>query len=71
MVFLRQAASTKEQQIRCGKDKVADWVVVAIAYEASALDALQRDVLGEDIERHGALTGRYQRTYTASASDLR
>jgi hypothetical protein len=70
-----QAASTKEQQIRGGKDKAADWVLVAIAYEAPALEALQRESLGENIERHGALrgalAGRYQLAYAASASDLR
>lgn len=70
-----QAASTKEQQIRGGKDKAADWIVVALAYEASALDALQRDAFDEDIERHGAranaLAGRYQLAYAASANDLR
>jgi hypothetical protein len=70
-----QAASTKEQQIRGGKDKAADWVVVAIAYEASALDVLQREPLGKDIERHGALSGalagHYQLAYAASAHDLR
>jgi hypothetical protein len=70
-----QAASTKEQQIRGGKDKAADWIVVALAYEASALNALQRDALGKDIEHHGvlpgALPGRYQLAYAASANDLR
>lgn len=69
-----QAASTKEQQIRGGKDKAADWVVVAVAYAASALDALQQEALGEGIERHGAqpgaLAGRYQLAYAASAHDL-
>lgn len=70
-----QAASTKEQMIRGGKDKAADWIVVALAYEASALDVLQRESLGEDIERHGALpgalAGRYQLAYAAGANDLR
>jgi hypothetical protein len=70
-----QAVSTKEQQIRGGKDKTADWVVVAIAYDASALDALQQEALGQGIERHGArpgaLAGRYQLAYAASANDLR
>jgi hypothetical protein len=70
-----QAASTKEQLIRGGKDKAADWVVVAIAYDASALDALQRDSLGKDLERHGALpgalAGRYQLAYAVGANDLR
>jgi hypothetical protein len=70
-----QAASTKEQLIRGGKDKAADWIVTAMAYEASALDALQRDALGKDLEHHGALpgalAGRYQLAYAASANDLR
>jgi hypothetical protein len=70
-----QAASTKEQLIRGGKDKAADWIVVAIAYEASALDALQRDEFGEAIERSGAQAGaladRYQLAYAASANDVR
>ena len=69
-----QAAGTKEQQIRGGKDAVADWVVVAIAYEASALNTLQQEALGKEIERHGALpgalAGRYQLAYAASAHDL-
>lgn len=70
-----QAVSTKEQQIRGGKDKTADWVVVAVAYDTSALDALQQEALGQGIERHGAQPGsmaaRYQLTYAASANDLR
>jgi hypothetical protein len=70
-----QAASTKEQQIRGGEDKAADWVVIATAYETSALEALQRNEFAEDIERHGALpgalAGRYQLAYAASANDLR
>lgn len=70
-----QLARTREQQIRGGKDKAADWIVVAVAYEASALDALQREALGENIERHGALpgsqAGRYQLAYAASANDLK
>jgi hypothetical protein len=70
-----QTASTKEQLIRGGKDKAADWIVVAIAYGAPALDALQQDALGGSIERHGvqagALAGRYQLAYAASANDLR
>jgi len=69
-----QVASTKEQQIRGGKDRAADWVVVALAYEASALEALQREALGDEMERHGALAGalagRYQLAYAASADDL-
>ena len=68
------AASTTEQQIRGGKDKAADWIVVAIAYEAPALDSLQNQTLGQELERHGALpgalAGRYQLAYAASASDL-
>jgi hypothetical protein len=70
-----QAASTREQQIRGGKDKAADWILVAIAYEVSALDALPREAFGEGIERHGALpgalAGRYQLAYAASANDLK
>lgn len=70
-----QVANTKEQQIRGGKDAAADWVGVAMAYEASVLDALQRKSLGENIERRGALpgalAGRYQLAYAASANDLR
>jgi hypothetical protein len=41
------------------------------AYEASALDALQQGSLGEDLERHGALAGRYQLSYAASVHDLK
>ena len=70
-----QTASTKEQLIRGGKDKAADWIVVAIAYGAPALDGLQQDALGGSIERHGAqagaLAGRYQLAYAASDNDLR
>lgn len=69
------APSTKEQQIRGGKDKAADWIVVAMAYEAAALEALQQEAFGEEIERHGtlagALAGRYQLAHAASADDLR
>ena len=69
------AASTKEQQIRGGKDAAADWIVVALTYEASALDALQQEALNKGIERHGAqpgaLAGRYQLAYAASANDLK
>lgn len=70
-----QVASTKEQQIRGGKDKAADWVVIAIAYETTALEALQREAFGKGIERHGALpgalAGRYELAYAASANDLK
>jgi hypothetical protein len=70
-----QAASTREQQIRGGKDGAADWIVLAMAYDASALDALRRGALGESLERHGAqagaLSGRYQLAYAASADDLK
>jgi hypothetical protein len=72
---LRRRRPPTPRKIRGGKDKAAAWIVVAVAYDASALDALQREEFGEDIERHGtlagALVGRYQLSYAASAHDLK
>lgn len=39
-------AGTTEQQIRGGRDAVADWVVVATGYTRAVLEILQRGKLG-------------------------
>lgn len=69
-------AATTEQQIRGGKDAVADWIVVAIGYERQALQALQHGKLSQPaIEaagaRPGAIADLYQLSYTAVAGDLK
>jgi hypothetical protein len=68
-------AATTEQQIRGGKDAVADWIVVASGYDITALQTLQRGKLASSaIEaagaRPGAIVGLYQLSYTAVAGDL-
>lgn len=68
-------AATTEQQIRGGKDAVADWIVVAIGYDIAALQALQQgklhqQAIGEAGARPGAIAGLYQLSYTAVAGDL-
>lgn len=68
-------AATTEQQIRGGKDAVADWIVVAIGYDIAALESLQRGPLSPPaIEaagaRPGAISGLYQLSFTAAAGDL-
>ncbi|MEJ6023811.1 hypothetical protein [Ramlibacter sp. PS4R-6] len=49
-------AQTTEQKIRGGKDRVADWVVVLVGYDADALLA----AAGPLAAREGAVTGRYR-----------
>ncbi len=68
-------AATTEQQIRGGKDAVADWIVVAIGYDITALESLQRGKLGSSALEAagacpGAIAGLYQLSYTAVAGDL-
>ncbi|MDP3604297.1 MAG: hypothetical protein Q8R59_00960 [Polaromonas sp.] len=69
-------AATTEQQIRGGKDAVADWIVVAIGYDRAVLQALQHGQLSQPaIEaagaRPGAISGLYQLSFTAVAGDLK
>jgi hypothetical protein len=69
-------AATTEQQIRGGKDAVADWVVVATGYDRTVLEALQRGQLSQRaIEeagaRPGAIAGLYQLSYTAVPGDFK
>jgi hypothetical protein len=68
-------AATTEQQIRGGKDAVADWIVVAGGYDRAALESVQGGKLATSaIEvagaRPGAIAGLYQLSYTAVAGDL-
>ncbi len=68
-------AATTEQQIRGGRDAVADWVVVATGYDRTALEILQRGKLGQLAmaqagARAGAIAGLYQLSYTAVAGEL-
>jgi hypothetical protein len=68
-------AATTEQQIRGGKDAVADWIVVASGYDITALESLQGGKLATSaIEaagaRPGAIAGLYRLSYTAVAGDL-
>lgn len=69
-------AATTEQQIRGGKDAVADWIVVAIGYDRTVLQDLQHGkLLQPAIEaagaRQGAIAGLYQLSFTAVAGDLK
>ena len=69
-------AATTEQQIRGGKDAVADWIIVATGYDRAALEALQHSQLSpRAIEqagaRTGAICGLYQLCYAAVPGDLR
>lgn len=68
-------SATKEQQIRGGKDAVADWVVIAIGYDLNALQNLQCDALSTPMMTlrgmdAGALFNTYQLAYALAESDL-
>ena len=68
-------AQTTEQKIR-GGDQTADWVLVAIGYEAAALDALAQEAWSEAAlvalgARPGTVSGRYALSLSATPSDLR
>jgi hypothetical protein len=61
-------AATVEQKIR-GGDQVADWVLVACAYERSALDELAASRLSEDaLLAQGAAPGGWRATYSLAQS---
>jgi hypothetical protein len=70
-----KVSATREQQIRGGKDAVADWIVIAMGYDLETLQNLQRDEFNEQIMKlrgiePGALSGIYQLAYALSTSDL-
>lgn len=66
-------AQTTEQKIR-GGDQMADWVLVAIGYEAAALDTLAREAWSEAAlvalgARPGTVGGRYALSLSATLAD--
>jgi hypothetical protein len=68
-------AATAEQRIRGNADRVADWVLVACGYDASALDALGAAELGEaGLDAAGAAPGTerhlYALAYSATPADV-
>lgn len=61
-------ATTVEQKIR-GGDRVADWVLVLIAYEAASLQALSRSLLSDEaMAALGAAPGGWRASYSLSQS---
>ncbi|RYF70955.1 MAG: hypothetical protein EOO22_13415 [Comamonadaceae bacterium] len=67
-------AETTEQRIRNSADSVADWVFVAIGYDASALESLGHADLAAAALRasgaaEGALSGLYVLSHSATAED--
>lgn len=69
-------AATTEQQIRGGKDAVADWICVAMGYDRIALESLQHGkfsvcAVEDSGARPGAICGLYQLSYAAVAGDLK
>jgi hypothetical protein len=69
-------AQTKEQAIRGGKDRSADWIVVVMGYDADSLNTLlQTDLAEHALAQEGAqgplISGLYALSYTAMASDVR
>jgi hypothetical protein len=70
-----EVSSTREQQIRGGKDVVADWIVIAIGYDLETLKSLERDEFSAQImERRGidpgAISDIYRLAYALAANDL-
>jgi hypothetical protein len=68
-------SATKEQQIRGGKDAVADWIAIAIGYDLEALQNLQRDALSAPMMElrginTGAFSDTYELAYVLAANDL-
>jgi len=68
-------AATTEQQIRGGKDAVADWIFVALAYDRTALENLHLEklddrVMGAAGARPGSISGLYQLSFSAVANEL-
>ncbi len=64
-----QAAQTKEQKIRGGKDAVADWIVIVCGYDARALQDLVSGKLAS-LVGGTAKHDIYQLSYAATPSDL-
>lgn len=69
-------AATTEQKIRGNADRVADWIVVACAYDIEALRALAQAELGEAaFQTLGASPGTEQHlyglAYSATPGDIR
>ncbi|RTZ48030.1 hypothetical protein EKL30_03400 [Candidimonas sp. SYP-B2681] len=70
-----QVSATKEQQIRGGKDTVADWIVIAIGYDLETLQTLQHEAFSAPMMEQrgfhpGALSDTYQLAYALTANDL-
>jgi hypothetical protein len=68
-------AETTEQRIRNSADRVADWVFVALGYEAPALASLvQADLADAALQAsgaaEGALRGLYTLSHSATAEDI-
>ncbi|MDB5858230.1 MAG: hypothetical protein JWQ76_1919 [Ramlibacter sp.] len=67
-------AETTEQKIR-GGDAAADWIFVATAYEAPALESLLQSALAEDAllamgAAAGAVRGSYLLSHSATPADV-
>ena len=68
-------ATTKEQQIRGAADQVADWVFVAVGYDAVVMKQLAETELSPDsLIQAGSLpgltSGRYALSYSATPGDV-
>ena len=68
-------AETTEQRIRNSADRVADWVFVALGYEAPVLEALVHSDLAATALRasgaaEGALCGLYTLSHSATSEDI-
>jgi hypothetical protein len=68
-------AQTTEQRIRNSADRVADWVFVALGYEAPVLETLvQTDLAVAALRASGAadgvLTGLYTLSHSATSEDI-
>jgi hypothetical protein len=62
-------AETTEQRIRNSADRVADWVFVAVAYEAPVLETfLHTELAGDVLRASGATEGALTVLYTLSHS---
>lgn len=69
-------AQTTEQKIRGSADQVADWVLVAVGYDPSALEALADSNFSESsLVRLGAAPGQardmFSLSYSATPADVR
>jgi hypothetical protein len=70
-----KVSATKEQQIRGGKDAVADWIVIAVGYDLETLQNLQREEFSVRMMELrgiaiGALSDIYRLAYALAANDL-